>query len=284
MTSANYVSVSDLVGKAHNQDCLDLMASIPASSVQMLFADPPFNLRKKYSSYKDDLPFNEYIEWTEQWLKESLRVLREDGSLFVYNIPKLLTHTASMLNPIADFKHWIAWNSAGKPLGKTLQPAHYGILFYGKTSETKFYDIRKPHEKCRKCGNYLKDYGGKEYLRHDFGYQISDVWNDIHRTRHRSKRIDTHPCQLPIHLPERLILMATDPDDIVLDIFCGGGSAAIAAKQLGRKYIGCDIDEGYCEATSIRYEEAEETKQNGKFVSFHRGDIVSVRDCDIDFI
>ena len=279
--SETKISMLDLVDKVHNKDCVDLLQSMETESVQMVFADPPFNLNKKYSTYKDNLPFEEYMEWTKKWLEESMRVLRKDGSLFVYNIPKLLTYTSSILNSIAEFKHWITWSSPGRPLGKTLQPAHYGILFYGKTSETKFYDVRRPHEKCRKCGKYLKDYGGKEYLRHDFGYQISDVWSDIHRNRHRSKRIDTHPCQLPVHLVERLILMSTEPDDIVLDVFCGGGSAAIAAKQLGRKYIGCDIDEEYCAAASVRFRESVPTTLDNKFASFHRGEIVSIRDCDI---
>lgn len=275
------LNTSSLVNQVHNIDCIELMQSMRSASVQMIFADPPFNLNKKYSSYRDNLPFEEYIQWTEVWLNEAYRILKSDGSLFVYNIPKLLTYTSSILNQFAEFRHWIAWNSNGQPLGKTLQPAHYGILFYTKTRDSKFYDVRAPHKKCRKCDVYLKDYGGKEHLRHEFGYQVSDVWDDIHRIRHNCRRIDTHPCQLPIHLIERMILMTTDENDIVLDPFCGGGSAAVAAKQMGRRYIGADVDQGYCEATRDRYNKATQTCLEGNYVSIHLNKIVSMRDIDL---
>ena len=271
-----------LLDAAHNLDCVELMRSIPDESVAMVFADPPFNLNKKYASYKDNIPFAQYMAWTGEWLEEACRILKPDGSLFVYNIPKLLTYTAAMLNDMAEFRHWIAWNSNGQPLGKTMQPAHYGILFYTKTRASKFYDVRAPHKVCRVCDAYLKDYGGKERLRHKFGYQVSDVWDDIHRVRHRSKRIDSHPCQLPIHLLERLILMTTDEGDVIFDPFSGGGSAAVAARQMGRRYIGADIDEGYCAATNERLNAAESVKRGDAYVSVHLGKIVSMRDVDIE--
>lgn len=270
-----------LLDAAHNLDCVELMRSMPDESVGMVFADPPFNLNKKYASYKDNIPFAQYMAWTGEWLEEACRILKPDGSLFVYNIPKLLTYTAAMLNDLAEFRHWIAWNSNGQPLGKTMQPAHYGILFYTKTRASKFYDVRAPHKVCRVCDAYLKDYGGKERLRHKFGYQVSDVWDDIHRVRHRSKRIDSHPCQLPIHLIERLILMTTDEGDVVFDPFSGGGSAAVAARQMGRRYIGADIDAGYCAATNARLNAAEPVKRGDAYVSVHLGKIVSMRDVDI---
>ena len=264
-----------------NSDCIEMMQSLPNGSAQLVFADPPFNLDKKYRSYKDNLPFDKYMEWTEKWIIAALDVLRDDGTLLLYNIPKLLTYTTSILNDKAEFRHWIAWNSGGKPLGKTLQPAHYGILFYTKTRGSKFYDVRAPHKACRKCHTFVKDYGGKEYLRHPFGYQISDVWDDIHRVRHSSKRIDQHPCQLPVHLIERLILMTTDAGDLVIDPFCGGGSGAVAAKQMGRNYIGAEIDAYYQEASQEKMDAARPTMIGGAYVSLHLGKIVSIRDRDI---
>ena len=278
----SFVGLSELVGKVHQSDCMELMRSMRGGSVQMIFADPPFNLKKKYNSYKDNLEFSEYMRWTESWIAECARVLKEDGSFFLYNIPKLLSCTTPILNGLLEFRHWIAWNSNGQPLGKTLQPAHYGILFYSRTRKSKFYDVRAPHPKCRLCDSYLKDYGGKEYLRHPFGYQISDVWSDIHRTRHNGRRIANHPCQLPVHLIERMILMTTDENDVILDPFCGGGAAAVAAKQMGRRYIGCDIDEEYVQAANKRYKEAEKKKSlNGVYLSKHLGKIVSVRNVDL---
>lgn len=279
------MDIKHFLGKVHRMDCVDLLRSLPAGSVQMIFADPPFNLNKKYNSYSDDMAFHDYMAWTKTWLAECSRVLADDGSIFVYNIPKLLTHTAPILNKLLHFRHWIAWNSNGQPLGKTLQPAHYGILYYTKSRHSKFYDVRAPHAKCRKCQNYLKDYGGKAHLRHPFGYQVSDVWSDIHRVRHNHKRIKNHPCQLPVHLIERMLLLTTDAGDVVFDPFCGGGSAAVAAKQMGRQYIGCDIDSEYVGVANEKYQEASPSlTKHGVYVSMHLGKIASLRDVDVGAI
>ena len=260
-----------------NIDCLDMMAAIRDNAVDMVFADPPFNLGKKYRSYQDKLPLEEYLQWTDKWLGEALRILKPTGSIFVYNIPRLLVHTVSLLSQRAYFKHWIAWNSGGQPLGKTLQPAHYGILYYSKTKDGKFYDLRAPHRLCRQCGAYAKDYGGKAHMRHPFGPLISDVWDDIHRVRHNVRRIQGHPCQLPVPLIERMILMTTDPGDYVIDLFSGGGSAGVAAKQMGRKYLGTDIDKRYAEASAEKIKKARATKRNGEYVSIYLKKLCSVR-------
>ena len=281
-TARKKTGIRDLLNDVHCRDCLELMRAMPAESVNMIFADPPFNLNKKYSSYKDKLPMEEYMAWTGEWLAAACRLLTPDGSIFVYNIPKLLVRTAPILDELAEFKHWIAWNANGRPLGKTLQPAHYGILFYTKGRAAKFYDVRAPHATCRACGEYAKDYGGKKHLRHPFGRQISDVWDDIHRVRHASKRVSSHPCQLPAHLIERMILMTTDEGDIVFDPFCGGGSAAVAARKMGRNYIGTEMDPGYCAAARAKLKETKPAKTNGAFASVHLGKVVSIRAADLE--
>ena len=282
MTDTDTQYLDAVMNTVVNDDCIEVMNRMPPESAQLIFADPPFNLDKKYGTYKDNLPFTQYMEWTGEWINAAARILKPDGTILLYNIPKLLTHTAPILNKLCEFRHWIAWNSGGKPLGKTLQPAHYGILFYTKNRRSKFYDVRAPHKKCRKCQAYYTDYGGKEYMRHPFGYQISDVWDDIHRVRHASKRINGHPCQLPVHLIERAILMTTDEDDLVVDPFCGGGSAAVAAKQMGRNYVGMEIDAYYQEQSQAKMDVAEAIKVGDAYVSMHLGKIVSIRDCDVE--
>ncbi len=280
--SAHHVYIESVINSVVVGDCIKVMNELPPESAQLVFADPPFNLGKKYGVYRDNLPFERYMEWTREWLKAAVRILKPDGSLMLYNIPKMLSYTVPILNELLEFRHWIAWNSGGKPLGRTLQPAHYGILFYTKSKKSKFFDVRAPHKKCRKCGSYLKDYGGKEHMRHSFGYQISDVWDDIHRVRHASKRINGHPCQLPVHLIERAILMTTDVDDLVVDPFCGGGSGVVAAKQMGRQYIGIEIDPYYQSRAQEKAEEAQAVLLGDVYVSQHLGKVISIRDCDIN--
>jgi len=226
-------------------DAIGIMKKIPDNSIDMTFADPPFNLNKKYGNYKDKKDEEEYIRWSKLWLTEMVRITKPTGSILIHNIPKWLTYYTNHLNKIAFFKHWIAWDSMSIPLGKTMLPAHYGILFYTKNQKGfKFNELRSPHKKCPHCQKMIKDYGGKKSQINPLGTLLSDVWTDIHRIRHKSRR-DEHPCQLPEPLLERLILMTTSENDIVLDPFIGAGTTALSAKRLGRHFIGIDIDPKY---------------------------------------
>lgn len=249
-------------------DAIEEMKKIPNNSIDATFADPPFNLNKKYGNYKDKKAAEDYIKWCEQWLSEMVRITKPTGSILVHNIPKWLIYFANHLNKIAVFKHWIAWDSMSTPLGKTLLPAHYGILFYAKASKGfKFHELRSPHKKCRTCGEMIKDYGGKKSQINPYGTLLSDVWADIHRIKHNTRR-DAHPCQLPEPLLERLVLMTTEEGDVVLDPFIGAGTTALAAKRLGRNYIGIDIDPKYKKIVAdkikkVNYRSSNDYKYNG---------------------
>jgi len=273
--------IEKFLNKIFQGDCLELFRKIPDNSVDITFADPPFNLKKEYNSYKDSLKLQEYLGWCEQWISEMVRVTKPTGSIFVHNIPKWLTYFASFLNRSADFKHWISWDAPTAPMGKTLQPNHYGVLFYAKDARhLKFSEVRCPHKRTRKANILAKDYGGKQSLLHPFGPLLSDVWTDIHRIRHDKFR-DEHPCQLPIHLLERIILMSTDEGDIVLDPFIGTGTTAIAAKRLGRQYIGFDLDEHYVKITQHKLEHQRPISKIGdRWVSFYLDEVVTLRDDD----
>jgi site-specific DNA-methyltransferase (adenine-specific) len=275
--------IEDYINKITQGDCLELFKNIPDNSVDMVFADPPFNLNKKYSNYKDDLSFQEYLDWCKKWISEMVRVVKPTGCIFVHNIPKWLIYYAQYLNEVATFKHWIAWDAATAPMGKSLQPAHYGILFYTKEAKgSKIYELRCPHKRDRKDGYLLKDYGGKKDGIHPFGPLVSDVWTDISRIKHKNKR-DSHPCQLPLHLMDRLILLSTDENDIVLDPFSGTGTTAISAKRLGRRYIGFELDSQYVNISEKKLEETvPDSKVGNSWVSFYLNYVVTIRNKDWD--
>lgn len=263
-------------------DCLDVMGRIPEGTIDMTFADPPFNLRKKYGLYEDSKDEKDYLEWCQKWIEELVRITKPSGSIFVHNIPRWLSHYASVLHRTAFFKHWICWDAGGAPMGKTLLPNHYGILWYAKSGRAyKFFDVRSPHKKCRKCGENSKNYGGKSHLAHEFGPLVSDVWDDISRIRNRSRR-DDHPCQLPVALMERIVLMSTDVGDIVLDPFVGTGTTAVAAKKLGREYVGIEIDKQYVDIAVKKIDDAIVTRRNGAYVSEHLGELRTIRDVDCE--
>ena len=264
-------------------DCLEHFQNIPDNSVNVTFADPPFNLKKGYNSYKDKLGLQEYLNWCEIWISEMVRVTKPTGSIFVHNIPKWLTYFSNFLNEKAFFKHWITWDAPTAPMGKSLQPSNYGVLFYTKSEKgAKINELRHPHKRDRKQGFLQKDYGGKKDKLHPFGPLISDVWTDIHRIKHNKNR-DSHPCQLPLHFMDRLILLTTDENDIVLDPFSGTGTTAISTKHLGRKYIGFEIDPVYVDVSKKKLKNTETNYKIGNsWVSFYLNDIITIRHKDWD--
>ena len=275
--------IENNINKIITGNCLELLKEIPNESVDMTFADPPFNLKKKYTNYHDSLEFKEYLDWCDKWIYEMVRITKPTGSIFIHNIPKWLSYYGKFLNEYANFKHWISWNAPTAPMGKSLQPAHYGILFYVKDiKQAKIYELRMPHERERKSSYLRKDYGGKKAGIHPYGPLVSDVWTDIHRIKHNKYR-DEHPCQLPIHLLERLILMVTDEGDIVLDPFMGTGTTAIAAKKLGRKYIGFDLNEEYKIICENKLKKVDSDSRVGEsWVSFYLKEVRTIRNKDWD--
>lgn len=264
-------------------DATESLRRVPDNSVDLVFADPPFNLKKKYTDTKDFLPPDSYLRWSEKWLAECARVVKVSGSVIVHNIPKWLLPYGQILGKTLHFKHWIAWEAATSPMGKSLQPSHYGLLYFVKDlRKTKFYEIRSPHKTCRKCHSLQKDYGGKIKQIHPFGPLCSDVWTDLSRLRHKKYR-DAHPCQLPVPLLERIILMTTDHGDMVLDPFMGAGTTGVASVRLNRRFIGFDNSPEYVSLSNRRSQNESPCSSLGQcWVGFHLNKIVTLRDCDWD--
>jgi site-specific DNA-methyltransferase (adenine-specific) len=240
-------------GVLFRADCLDLMANMRQGTVDFVFADPPFNLGKRYEDpdvsdqYHDEV----YRGWCRTWMLEAIRVLRPGGALFIYHWPKWLMDFGAWLNGVADveFRSWIALKMKnGFPIRRRLHPAHYGLLYFTKRGgDPTFNVVRAKSPTCRKCGELLRDYGGyrDKYRKYedDEGVpwiQISDFWEDTRPATHDKAR-EHQINELAVQIPERAILLATNPGDIVLDCFAGAGSTIHAAQRTNRYWIAGDI-------------------------------------------
>ena len=240
-------------GVLYQGDCLSLLSNMVSDSVHMAFADPPFNLGKQYgtNTFEDSLATDEYRSWCQQWLMELVRVLRPGGALFLYHWPKRLIELGAWLNtlPTLEFRHWIALKMKnGFPIRNRLHPAHYGLLYYVKRGEKPTFNVvRHRIPTCRHCKGELPDYGGYrrkfDKYEDDSGtpwIQVSDFWEDT-RPERSAKSRDGIVNELPMHVPERAILISTNPGDTVLDVFGGSGSTYHAAQYHDRKWIGGEI-------------------------------------------
>ena len=230
-------------GKLHQCDCLDLLPTIPDNSVDCVFADPPFNLRKDYGvKVNDNLAEPQYLQWSYQWLQEVSRVLKPGGSLFVYNLPKWNIFYAEFLSRTLTFRHWIAINiKTTLPIPGRLYPSHYSLLYFSKGKPKVFNRPRVPIPICRHCGGDIKDYGGHRKYLNPNGLNLTDVWDDIPPVRHQKYK--NRPAnELSVKLLQRVLEIATEKDDLVLDPFGGGGTTYYVAEAMERKWIGCEIE------------------------------------------
>ncbi|MBJ7570390.1 site-specific DNA-methyltransferase [Bacillus halotolerans] len=230
-------------GVLYQDDSLSLMENLPKNSFDLIFADPPFNLNKKYESkINDQLSKTEYLKWTETWVLRCIDLLKEGGSFFVWNLPVWNTYISSILNKYLNFRQWITVDIKYQlPIPNKLYPAHYSLLYYtkGKKPNT-FNNQRLPIEICRHCGGDIKDYGGYKNKLNKNGLNLTDVWHDLSPVRH-SKYKSRESNELPIKLLERVISMASNEGDLIFDPFGGSGTTFIVSEILKRKWIGCEI-------------------------------------------
>ncbi len=235
-----------LVNVVHCGDALEILKQYPDNSIDLVFADPPYNLDKRYNVYEDEQEVTSYIAWCNAWLEEYVRILKPTGSLYVLNLPRWGMYHAAFLNQQLHFQNWIVWDAVSEPRGK-LMPAHYALLFYTKHPYTftfNYADIREIDARCycRRAACIRQ----RKAARHDAKEPLTDIWWDIYRIKHKRDR-DYHPCQLPETLMERIIRLSSNPGDIVLDAMAGTGTTAVAAARLGRRYVAIDVDEAYVE-------------------------------------
>ncbi|MFQ4145920.1 site-specific DNA-methyltransferase [Chlorogloeopsis sp. ULAP02] len=257
-------------GILYQGDCLKLLSALPDESVDLVFADPPFNLGKEYGEgVSDRMEADKYLIWSQKWLDQSIRVLKPGGSLFVFNLPKWCIEYGAYLNRQGMwFRHWIACRMPKAfPRGKKMSPAHYGLLYYTKGEPAIFNKVYTPIQVCRHCGGEIRDYGGHRKKLNEKGINLMDVWDapedvwedapeadstdvlwtlteemwtDIPPVRHRQhkKRV---PNELAPIMLERVIAMASNPEQIVVDPFGGSGTTFYAAEKLHRYWIGSEI-------------------------------------------
>lgn len=258
-------------GILYQGDCLNFLNVIHDSCVDIVFADPPFNLGKDYGKHVNDkMKSEEYLAWSKQWLSESIRVLKPGGSLFVFNLPKWCIEYGAYLNQQGMvFRHWIACRMPKAfPRGRKMSPAHYGLLYYTKGEPAVFNRVYTPIQVCRHCGGEIRDYGGHRKKLNAKGINLMDVWDapedvwedtssdnttgedlwteieeiwaDIPPVRHRQHKNRGANELAPIML-ERIIAMASNPGQVVIDPFGGSGTTFYAAEKLQRYWLGTEI-------------------------------------------
>lgn len=251
-------------------DCLDILAAMQESSVAMVYADPPFFTGRKHKSSTrdgsklysfDDLWRNadEYSKFLTERFLACKRLLKPDGSIFVHcdhNSVHFIRRILDFVFGEENFQSEIVWSYKRWTNAKRgLLQQHQTILFYSRSASFKWNPIltdyspttnvdqilQKRSRDDRNKSVYAKDDDGEVlYASEKHGVPLGDVW-EIPFLNPKAKERTGYPTQKPLLLLERIVSLATDEDDLVVDPFCGSGTTLVAAKLLKRRYLGIDI-------------------------------------------
>lgn len=212
-------------------------------SADLIVADPPYNLGKDYGNSKDLKAWHEYEDFTHDWLRESMRVLKPTGSIYVFMGVRFISSLFHIMEEDfhLNFNGWITWHyTQGMGRKKGFSPRHEDILYFTKTEEFTFNldSVRVPQKYYRKRNNME-------------GANPGDVWQFSHVHYCSAERLP-HPTQKPEGLIERIIRASSNEGDLVIDPFVGSGTTCRVAEVLKRKWIGIDLNPEYVEMTKER--------------------------------
>ncbi|MGI2271812.1 DNA-methyltransferase [Staphylococcus cohnii] len=224
-------------------DAIETMKQLESESIDLIVTDPPYNLSKDYGVSKDNLSLEEYIDFTKSWLTEAHRVLKKNGTIYVFMGMKFISHIYIIMEQEFDmkFNSWITWHyTQGIGKKKGFSPRHDDILMFTKSNNFTFNldDIRVPQKYYRKRNNMR-------------GANPGNVWQLSH-VHYSQKGRTAHPTQKPEALIERIILASSNEGDKVLDPFVGSGTTTRVCQQTNRSCIGIDLFENYIKMSNDR--------------------------------
>jgi len=279
------------LNKIYKQDVLDGLRQVDSNSCQIIIADPPYNIGKDFGNNKDNRELNEYLEWCDEWIKECIRVLKPQATMFIYGFSEILAY---VFIRISINKRWLVWHYTNKNVPSLMfwQRSHESIICCWKEKPIFNRDeVREPYTegflngaagKIRAGTNGRFSKTGKEtiYNAHPKGALPRDVikistlaggagiserwflcktckhvYSSKNLDEHQKHNIVKHPTQKPLILCNKLILSAKQKTGIVLVPFAGVGSECVAAKHNGLDFIGFEINSEYIRIAEERIKE-----------------------------
>lgn len=247
------------IDQIHHLDCISGMAQLPEGSVDLVFADPPFNIGYKYDVYKDRLGREKYLNWSRDWIAGVHRALKPTGTFWLA-IGDEYAAELKLLSQELGFlpRSWVIWYYTFGVNCKSKFTRSHAHLFYFTKHETEFCfnteAIRVPSARQLVYNDARANSQGRlpddtwilrpQDLPGGFSAE-EDTWYFPRVAGTFKERAGFHGCQMPEQLLGRIIRACSNPGELVLDPFSGSASTLVVAKKLGRKYLAFDISEEY---------------------------------------
>lgn len=248
---------------------IEWLKSLPAESTDLIFADPPYNIKKAdWDSFESQ---EEYIKWSMLWIEQASRVLKPTGTLYICGFSEIL---ADIKHPATKLFHscrWIIWHYKNKAnLGKDWGRSHESILHFRKSKKFTLnidniripygnHTLKYPSHPQATTSQYGNDGKNDKHVwkPNPLGAKPKDVI-ECPTTCNGMHEKTPHLTQKPEELIRKIVLASSNIDEVVLDPFCGSGTTPVCSEQLQRKWLACDISSEYLGWTVNRLELVED--------------------------
>lgn len=249
------------LGELYKLDVLEFFKMIPSQSVHLIFADPPYNIKKaEWDTFESQ---KKYIDWSMKWIKEAERVLHPTGSLYVCGFSEILADIKWAASSLFTGCKWLVWYYRNKAnLGNDWGRSHESLLHFRKSRKFIFnldnvripynaHTVRYPTRPQAKSSQYAKGKKGYIWNPNPNGAKPKDVL-ELPTLSNHSWEKTLHPTQKPVELIKKIILASSHQDSLILDPFGGSGTTFAVSEALGRKWTGTELNPEYCEIIKSR--------------------------------
>jgi site-specific DNA-methyltransferase (adenine-specific) len=253
-------------------DTLAVLPTLEAESAQIIIADPPYNIGKDFGNDSDKQPMDEYLKWCDVWIHECLRILKPNGTMFIYGFSEILALITARI-PYHIHRRWILWHYTNKNVASLnfWQRSHESILILWKTDKVFHRDeVREAYtegflngaagkERTATKGRFSKGDKKTTYTAHPGGALPRDVIKvpALAGGAGMKERVD-HPTQKPLALCDKLLRSCRQAEGFVLVPFAGSGSECLAAKNIGLPFVGIELNATYIDLINERLQGVEE--------------------------
>lgn len=259
------LSEEDLTDSFFNADFFTFCEHIPEKSVDLVIADPPYNLRKDYEGEVfTKKKRGEYEEFTRKWLGSVKRIIKDTGSIYVCCDWQTSLIIGNILPEFFTIRNRITWQrEKGRGAKKNWKNGMEDI-WYCTVSDEYTFNLNAVKIKKRVIAPYRENGTPKDWQAEENGnFRMtcpSNFWDDITIPFWSMKENTAHPTQKSEKLTAKMILASSCKGDVVFDPFGGSGTTAVTAKKLGRHFISCEKNPRYCIFAQIRLQNADEDK------------------------
>lgn len=251
-----FKEINDAIEIIHNDetmlilgDSIQVLKQMEAQKVDLVFADPPYNIGKDFGNNKDSWESTEaYIEWCKTWIDECMRILKDEGTMYVMTATQFMPYLDIYISQKYNVLARIVWtyDSSGMQSKKIFGSLYEPILMINKSAKNKYTFNAEAIMVEAKTGAQRKliDYRKTPPQPYNTKKVPGNVW-EFPRVRYKMEEYENHPTQKPEALLERIILASSHEQDVVLDPFSGSFTTAAVALKHNRKVIGIELNEAF---------------------------------------